>query len=230
MRLWDVLVDPARKIRIGNKLYFGQDDGLVAEVIDNTTSRGRTLRFLYDGPHEEFKHMLFSLGEAPLPREIFTRPSEPEDLDDFFSSGLDEVIEPVKVTALAETLITKTTDEQHKILFNPANNQACLDMLQLLKSKHPVIAVNGILIVADDDTAEIIGKTPKDLYNFCVSRQAICYYNQDNIFILEMAGKLYKGYCMTTRVRRIHAQIREGTFKLSECPDMPQLRYSNMLE
>ena len=83
MRLWDVLVDPARKIRIGNKLYFGQDDGLVAEVIDNTTSRGRTLRFLYDGPHEEFKHMLFSLGEAPLPREIFTRPSEPEDLDDF---------------------------------------------------------------------------------------------------------------------------------------------------
>ena len=83
MRLWDVLVDPARKIRIGNKLYFGEDDSLVAEVIDNTTSRGRTLRFLYDGPHDEFKHALFSLGEAPLPREIFKRPSEPEDLEDF---------------------------------------------------------------------------------------------------------------------------------------------------
>ena len=69
-RLWDVLVDPARKIRIGNKLYFGEDDSLVAEVIDNTTSRGRTLRFLFDGPYEEFKKTLYSLGETPLPRYI----------------------------------------------------------------------------------------------------------------------------------------------------------------
>lgn len=70
LRLWDVLVDPARKIRIGNKLYFGEDDSMVAEVIDNTTSRGRTLRFLYDGPHEEFKKALYDLGETPLPRYI----------------------------------------------------------------------------------------------------------------------------------------------------------------
>jgi len=77
-RLWDVLVDPARKIRIGNKLYFGEDDILVAEVIDNTTSRGRTLRFLYDGPYEEFKKTLFTLGETPLPKFI-NRPVEPED-------------------------------------------------------------------------------------------------------------------------------------------------------
>ena len=83
MRLWDVLVDPARKIRIGNKLYFGEDDSMVAEVIDNTTSRGRTLRFLYDGPHEEFKRNLYSLGEAPLPKEIIKRPATPEDLEDF---------------------------------------------------------------------------------------------------------------------------------------------------
>ena len=69
-RLWDVLVDPARKIRIGNKLYFGEDDSMVAEVIDNTTSRGRTLRFLYDGPHDEFKAALYALGEAPLPEII----------------------------------------------------------------------------------------------------------------------------------------------------------------
>lgn len=68
-RLWDVLVDPARKIRIGNKLYFGEDQ-LVAEVIDNTTNRGRTLRFLFDGPHEEFKNTLFSLGEPPIPPEL----------------------------------------------------------------------------------------------------------------------------------------------------------------
>lgn len=69
-RLWDVLVDPARKIRIGNKLYFGEDDTLVAEVIDNTTSRGRTLRFLFDGTHEQFKATLFKLGETPLPRWV----------------------------------------------------------------------------------------------------------------------------------------------------------------
>ncbi|MDD2798421.1 MAG: tRNA preQ1(34) S-adenosylmethionine ribosyltransferase-isomerase QueA [Bacteroidales bacterium] len=70
LRLWDVLVDPARKIRIGNKLYFGEDDSMVAEVIDNTTSRGRTLRFLYDGPHAEFKKALYDLGETPLPKYI----------------------------------------------------------------------------------------------------------------------------------------------------------------
>lgn len=69
-RLWDVLVDPARKIRIGNKLYFGEDDVLVAEVIDNTTSRGRTLRFLFDGSYDEFKDTLYRLGETPLPKFI----------------------------------------------------------------------------------------------------------------------------------------------------------------
>lgn len=82
MRLWDVLVEPARKIRIGNKLYFGEDDSIVAEVIDNTTSRGRTLRFLFDGTHEEFKKGLYSLGETPLPKNI-TREVTPEDADRF---------------------------------------------------------------------------------------------------------------------------------------------------
>ncbi|MEA1878558.1 MAG: tRNA preQ1(34) S-adenosylmethionine ribosyltransferase-isomerase QueA [Bacteroidota bacterium] len=77
-RLWDVLVDPARKIRIGNKLYFGDDDMLVAEVIDNTTSRGRTLRFLYDGSYDEFKKTLYELGETPLPKFI-NREVVPED-------------------------------------------------------------------------------------------------------------------------------------------------------
>ena len=77
-RLWDVLVDPARKIRIGNKLYFGDDDSLVAEVIDNTTSRGRTLRFLFDGSYEEFRKKLKELGETPLPKYI-KRDPVPED-------------------------------------------------------------------------------------------------------------------------------------------------------
>ena len=78
LKLWDVLVDPARKIRIGNKLYFGEHDSLVAEVIDNTTSRGRILRFLYDGDYDSFKETLYSLGETPLPR-FLNRPVEPSD-------------------------------------------------------------------------------------------------------------------------------------------------------
>ena len=77
-RLWDVLVDPARKIRIGNKLYFGEDDSLVAEVIDNTTSRGRTLRFLFDGSYSDFRIKLKELGQTPLPKYI-KRPLEEDD-------------------------------------------------------------------------------------------------------------------------------------------------------
>lgn len=75
-RLWDVIVDPARKIRVGNKLYFGDNDELVAEVIDNTTSRGRTIRFLFDGPEEDFKAVLNSLGETPLPKYMKRKPEE----------------------------------------------------------------------------------------------------------------------------------------------------------
>ena len=78
--LWDVLVDPARKIRIGNKLYFGEEDDLVAEVIDNTTSRGRTLRFLFDGSYDEFKATITKLGQTPLPKYI-KRDPVPEDQD-----------------------------------------------------------------------------------------------------------------------------------------------------
>jgi len=87
MRLWDVLVEPARKIRIGNKLFFDESGTMVAEVIDNTTSRGRTLRFLYDCPHDEFKQELFALGEAPLPRYVIDRRENHhgtlEDMEDF---------------------------------------------------------------------------------------------------------------------------------------------------
>lgn len=94
--LWDVLVDPARKIRIGNKLYFGENDELIAEVIDNTTSRGRTLRFLFDGSYEEFMDVIFQLGETPLPKYI-TRDVEEEDRDRFqtiYSKNLGAVAVP----------------------------------------------------------------------------------------------------------------------------------------
>ncbi|GIV34387.1 MAG: S-adenosylmethionine:tRNA ribosyltransferase-isomerase [Chitinophagales bacterium] len=78
MKLWDVLVDPARKIRVGNKLYFGPDDSLIAEVVDNTTSRGRTIRFLHEGNPDEFKQFLYEMGETPLPKYLKRKP-EPLD-------------------------------------------------------------------------------------------------------------------------------------------------------
>lgn len=91
MRLWDVLVEPARKIRIGNKLFFDESGTMVAEVIDNTTSRGRTLRFLYDCPHDEFKQELYALGEAPLPRYIIDNRPKAEGED--FAHADDEDME-----------------------------------------------------------------------------------------------------------------------------------------
>lgn len=95
-KLWDVLVEPARKIRIGNKLYFGEGEAMVAEVIDNTTSRGRTLRFLYDGPYEEFKRNLYALGRTPLP-EYIARDPEPDDVERYqtiFASKEGAVVAP----------------------------------------------------------------------------------------------------------------------------------------
>jgi len=84
MRLWDVLVDPARKIRIGNKLYFGTNDALVAEVVDNTTSRGRTIRFLFDGTDHEFRQLVKNMGRTPLPEELRRlRPIEKRDAEDY---------------------------------------------------------------------------------------------------------------------------------------------------
>ena len=95
-KLWDVLVEPARKIRIGNKLYFGDDDSMVAEVIDNTTSRGRTLRFLYNGPHDVFKKELYALGQTPLPEYITREPDkdDPERYQCIFASKEGAVMAP----------------------------------------------------------------------------------------------------------------------------------------
>lgn len=108
-RLWDVLVDPARKIRIGNKLYFGDDDSLVAEVIDNTTSRGRTLRFLFDGSYEEFRLKLKEMGETPLPKYI-TRPLEVTDEERYqsiFAKVEGAVAAPVASLHFSKNLMKK---------------------------------------------------------------------------------------------------------------------------
>lgn len=108
-KFWDVLVEPARKIRIGNKLYFGDDDSLVAEVIDNTTSRGRTLRFLYDGDHEEFRRTLYSMGMTPLPPYIRREP-EPRDAEDYqciFARNEGAVVAPAAGLHFTRSLITR---------------------------------------------------------------------------------------------------------------------------
>lgn len=108
MKLWDVLVDPARKIRVGNKLYFGEGD-LVAEVIDNTTSRGRTIRFLYDGSDEEFRSLIDSLGETPLPKYI-KRETEPEDRERFqtiFSAKIGAVAAPAAGMHFTKQLVKR---------------------------------------------------------------------------------------------------------------------------
>ncbi|MFD1140666.1 tRNA preQ1(34) S-adenosylmethionine ribosyltransferase-isomerase QueA [Larkinella insperata] len=108
MRLWDVLVDPARKIRVGNKLYFGDSD-LVAEVIDNTTSRGRTIRFLFEGSHEEFMKAIDELGETPLPREI-KRKTEDADRDRYqtiFAQHVGAVAAPTAGLHFTKTIMKR---------------------------------------------------------------------------------------------------------------------------
>lgn len=107
--LWDVMVNPARKIRIGNKLYFGENDELVAEVIDNTTSRGRTIRFLYDGPYEEFKKQLYAIGQTPIP-EYLDRPAEPDDEERYqniFAEKEGAVVAPAAGLHFSRELITR---------------------------------------------------------------------------------------------------------------------------
>ena len=107
--LWDVIVDPARKIRIGNKLYFGDDQSLVAEVIDNTTSRGRTLRFLYDGPYEDFKASLFNLGELPVPKWVKGKvtPEDNENYQTIFAANEGAVAVPAAGTHFSRELFNR---------------------------------------------------------------------------------------------------------------------------
>ncbi len=108
-KLWDVLVEPARKIRIGNKLYFGNDESMVAEVIDNTTSRGRTLRFLHDGPHDEFKRALYELGNTPLPPYIKRAPdaADAETYQCIFAEEEGAVVSPAAGLHFSRELLTR---------------------------------------------------------------------------------------------------------------------------
>ena len=162
-RLWDVLVDPARKIRIGNKLYFGEDDSLVAEVIDNTTSRGRTIRFLFDGPYEEFKKTIQSLGQTPLPK-IHNRPATAEDEERYQTiyakyegavaaptAGLHFSREIMKRLELQGITFAEIT------LHTGLGNFRTIDVEDLTKHK-----MDSEEVIIDQETSDIVNKAKAD--------------------------------------------------------------------
>ena len=167
-RLWDVLVDPARKIRIGNKLYFGEDDSLVAEVIDNTTSRGRTLRFLFDGPYEEFKKTLFTLGETPIPRSI-KRPVEPEDAERYqtiFAKYEGAVAAPTAGLHFSRELLKrceiKGINFAEITLHVGLGNFRSVDVEDLTKHK-----MDSEQILITEEAANIVNKAKEGKHNVC---------------------------------------------------------------
>ncbi|GAB1415687.1 tRNA preQ1(34) S-adenosylmethionine ribosyltransferase-isomerase QueA [Paludibacter sp.] len=168
MRLWDVLVEPARKIRIGNKLYFGEDDSLVAEVIDNTTSRGRTLRFLFDGTNEEFRTALFKLGETPLPRNI-SRPVEPEDEERFqtiFAKNEGAVSVPAAGIHFSRELLKRMEIKGIESTFLTSHmslgNFREIDVEDLTKHK-----MDSEQIIVPSETVEVFNKAHDERKNIC---------------------------------------------------------------
>ena len=168
MRLWDVLVEPARKIRIGNKLYFGEDDSVVAEVIDNTTSRGRTLRFLFDGTHDEFKKALYNLGETPLPRNI-TRAVEPDDAERFqtiFAKHEGAVSAPAAGTHFSRELLKRMEIKGIETTFVTSHmslgNFREIDVEDLTKHKMDSEQMN-----VSAETVNIVNKAHDEDRNIC---------------------------------------------------------------
>ena len=168
MRLWDVLVEPARKIRIGNKLYFGDDDSLVAEVIDNTTSRGRTLRFLFDGTHNEFKKTLYSLGETPLPRNI-SRAVEPEDAERFqtiFAKNEGAVSVPAAGTHFSRELLKRMEIKGIESTFITSHmslgNFREIDVEDLTKHK-----MDSEQMIITAETAQTVNRAHDENRNIC---------------------------------------------------------------
>ena len=166
LKLWDVLVDPARKIRIGNKLYFG--DTMVAEVIDNTTSRGRTLRFLYDGDYDEFKQKLIELGETPLPKFI-KRPVEESDAERYqtiFAKHEGAVVAPTAGTHFSRELMKrleiKGIDFSFITLHAGLGNFRDIDVEDLTKHK-----MDSEQMIITLEAADIVNNAKKNKNNVC---------------------------------------------------------------
>lgn len=168
LRLWDVLVEPARKIRIGNKLYFGEDDALVAEVIDNTTSRGRTLRFLYDGSYEEFREVLAQMGETPLPRWVREKvePIDEERYQTIYAKEEGAVAAPTAGLHFSKHLLKrmeiKGIDTAEITLHVGLGNFRTVDVEDLTKHK-----MDSEQIVIPAATAEIVNRAKESGHRVC---------------------------------------------------------------
>lgn len=162
-RLWDVLVDPARKIRIGNKLYFGDNDNLVAEVIDNTTSRGRTLRFLFDGNYDEFKSTLFKLGEMPLPKWIRSKVEavDTERYQTIFAKNEGAVAAPAAGLHFSRELLKrleiKGVNKTFITLHMGLGHFRTVDVEDLSKHK-----MDSEPVIITEESSEVINKTKDD--------------------------------------------------------------------
>ena len=161
--LWDVLVDPARKIRIGNKLYFGEDQSMIAEVIDNTTSRGRTLRFLYDGSYEDFKETLFGLGQTPVPDWVKKEVTE-EDKENFqtiFAKNEGAVSAPAAglhfSRELFNRMILKDINKAFITLHMGIGHFREVDVEDLSKHK-----MDSERLIISEEAANLINKTKKE--------------------------------------------------------------------
>lgn len=170
LRLWDVLVDPARKIRIGNKLYFGEDNSMVAEVIDNTTSRGRTLRFLYDGDHESFKKDLYDLGRTPLPDDFLRfRDIEPEDAENYqtiFAKNEGAVVAPATSLHFSRELMLrlqiKGVVPSFLTLHAGLGNFADIDVEDLTKYK-----MDSEQLIVKDDVVKTVNTAKQNGSRIC---------------------------------------------------------------
>ena len=167
-RLWDVIVDPARKIRIGNKLYFGEDESMVAEVIDNTTSRGRTLRFLYDGPYDEFKAALFALGQTPVPEWVKQTPTErdAEEFQTIFAKHEGAVSAPAAglhfSRELLNRMILKDIEKTFITVHMGIGHFRTVDVEDL--SKH---RMDGERIIISPEAADEINRTKRSGHKIC---------------------------------------------------------------
>ena len=167
-RLWDVIVDPARKIRIGNKLYFGEDESMVAEVIDNTTSRGRTLRFLYDGPYDEFKAALFALGQTPVPEWVKQTPTErdAEECQTIFATHEGAVSAPAAGLHFSRELLNRMILHDIEKTFITVHmgigHFRTVDVEDL--SKH---RMDGERIIISDQAADEINRTKRSGHKIC---------------------------------------------------------------
>ena len=193
-KLWDVLVEPARKIRIGNKLYFGEDESMVAEVIDNTTSRGRTLRFLYDGSHEEFKESLYALGETPLPDYIQREPNEndPTDYQTIFAKNEGAIVAPAAGMHFSRELLKrfeiKGVEQTFATIHSGLGNFREIDVEDLTKHR-----MDSEQIFIRPELVETVNKAKSEGRNVCAVGTSVL---RGMATAVSMGGKLkvYEGW------------------------------------